>query len=355
MNAFMEKQPDQYNYTIAFMKAFFSFCVVCRHYWEGGGSTLPEQAFWRMCNSAVPVFMILSFYLTSKDYLNIADWGKRRKRLGRLLIPYVSWAFIHYFGYLAGYYLFKLAGREDSFHIEFSIKDLFWQLAFGCDEYLCAQLWYLFDLIVITVLLWMVSCKREYTIRIALLLGVLAVAVQYFGINLAVFGGLPYEARYSMGRLAEMIPFACGGLVIGGIGVYDRLSAHRWYVFTLLVFLLTLISNCDVFVLIEGFSYQGLFMLSYSFFLFLVFDMLPMNSLNSVIKKIIKFLSKYSLGVFCVHVGVGTLWYGMEKAVAPGLGMIGLFTKSVIIYLISVAVSWTVGVIPLKWTDKLVE
>ena len=256
---------------------------------------------------------------------------------------------------MAGYYLLKLAGREDSFHIEFSIKDLLWQLAFGCDEYLCAQLWYLFDLIVITVLFWGVFLYKKHTRKIGVVLGILSIAVQYSGLNMAVFGWMPYEVRYSMGRLAEMIPFACGGLLIGGIGIAASLSRHRSYVITVVFMLLLFISHFDVFIPIEGFSYQGLGMLSYSFLLFLLFVALPIDSLNNIIKSIVSFLSKYSLGVFCVHVGVGTLWYGLEKAVIPSLGMIGLFSKSVIIYLISVAASWMIGAVPLKWTSKLVE
>ena len=64
----MEVKQDV-NVSIAFMKAWFSFVVVCCHFWAPENeSFFPAAVLVRMKPVAVPIFMMISFYLTAHTF-----------------------------------------------------------------------------------------------------------------------------------------------------------------------------------------------------------------------------------------------------------------------------------------------
>ena len=148
-----DRQTDGYNYSVAFMKAFLSFCVVCCHYWISEHLDFyPVAMLYRMRAVAVPIFVLISFFLTEKMYSEKrAD--KFKKRLWRLLFPFFAWGILYFVGYRFIDIILKSIGFEQGLSIGFSYKDLIWQLIFGSDRHLCPQLWYQFALIVITIVM----------------------------------------------------------------------------------------------------------------------------------------------------------------------------------------------------------
>ena len=206
---------ENYNYGIAFAKAFLSFCVVCCHYWQSDNlGYYPVSVMYRMREAAVPIFIIMSFFLSEKIFVD-KKVHKMKERVWRLLFPYISWAILYYLGYRAIDVLLKCSGVSHGLSIQYTYKDLLWQIIFGSDRYLCPQLWYLFDLIILTVVfrgIFLLCDKHAW--HFIIVLGIVALGIQYSGINYRLFGGYEYELRYSTGRLAEVFPLACIGLLL---------------------------------------------------------------------------------------------------------------------------------------------
>ena len=347
-----DRQTNEYNYGIAFLKAFFSFCVVCCHFWTREGRSYPASILGRMCENAVPVFFMISFYLSAQIFIN-TDKAKMHKRFRRLIFPYFAWGFIYYFGYLICDLILKTVGIKNGLSIDFTVRDLLWQLAFGSDRYLCPQLWFQFDLIVLTALFWIVfRYSKKHSVRIVIALIVMSLAFQYSGLNIRLFGALAYEVRFSTGRIAEVLPLACIGFLLAYTEILKPITAHRLFCCIMCIFSMFTIASGDLFTRSEGFGYGGTYMIAYSTAVFILFNTLSFTFLPAVAKKVIKALSKYSLGVFCIHYGIG---HRMDNLLAKTGININSFVKCIIIYFISLLVSRAISIIPSKYAKQLVS
>lgn len=79
----------EYNEGIALMRVFLTFAVILNHFWKvkDPGFLRPLYLF-RSC--AVPVFMMLSFYLTERS-ISFPAKEKINKRISRLAWPFFAW------------------------------------------------------------------------------------------------------------------------------------------------------------------------------------------------------------------------------------------------------------------------
>lgn len=344
-----------YNYGIAFAKAFLSFSVVCCHYWH---SDNPDyylvSAMYRIRAVAVPIFMIMSFFLAEKMFVD-TKVHKMKERVWRLLFPYITWAVLYYLGYRVIDALLKFAGFSQGLGIEYTYIDLLWQIVFGSDRYLCPQLWYLFDLIVLTVVFGVIFLLcNKYSWHIIIVLGIVALGIQYFGINYRLFGGYEYELRYSLGRIAEVFPLACIGLLLAHSKVLERIKKEQIWVTLICIVTMLIIAYGGLFTSPEkGFGYGGTYIIAYSTIAFILFYVVPFDKMWISIRKIVRFLSKYSFGVFCIHFGVGYCWNKVfcvyfEWEQNTFWGCIG-------IYMICIFVSWIISRVPMKYAKQLVE
>lgn len=350
----VNEKEKSYNYSIAFMKAFFSFLVVCCHYWTPKDPTFyPTAALLRLIGVAVPVFVITSFFLTAKIYQE-QDFPKLKKRLWRLAFPYVIWGVVYFAGYSLIDLLIKQVSWKDGLRLDLTVTDLLWQLGLGSSEKLCPQLWYSFVLIVMTVVIWLLfKLGQKYTPFLLAVLSAGMFVLQYTGLNFKVFGAMRYEMRYPLGRLCEMLPFVCLGILLA-MGILQKLSQRRVLVAIGAGATLLLIGICGWFTTMpESFTYGGIFTLLYGGLAFLFFYMLPMEKLPEYIRKILKFLARYSFGVFCIHFGVGYLW---NAVLCRRFGwQTNTMLQCLVIYAISLLVSFLISRIPGKLSKQLVE
>jgi hypothetical protein len=101
-----------------------------------------------------------------------------------------------------------------------------------------------------------------------------------------------------------------------------------------------------------GFQYCGINMLLLTCSIFLIVYHLPFCRFTDTIKKILKFLAKYSFGVFCVHLGIGRF---IELVVFYNLNLkTGSFCECILIYSLSLLISWSISKIPGKLSKMLV-
>lgn len=81
----MENKP--YKWGVGILKILLCFCVILLHY--GQGSLLTNR-FSGIMSSAVPCFMIITFYFNSKILIE-GNVKKLKNRIMRLLIPCIGW------------------------------------------------------------------------------------------------------------------------------------------------------------------------------------------------------------------------------------------------------------------------
>ena len=85
---------ERHNYGIALLRMLMCFEVILSHFWTEG-RTRHVPPLNELLGVHVPVFMFLSFYLTEKTFLEKSP-EKAWKRLRRLAVPHVAWAFVYW-------------------------------------------------------------------------------------------------------------------------------------------------------------------------------------------------------------------------------------------------------------------
>ncbi len=266
------------------------------------------------------------------------------------MYPYVVWPFVYYFGYPAIDVFFKAVGLVGEFRRSYSFEDLLWQLAFGVK--LCPPLWFQFDLIIVTILFWVLfRFAGQYAVKMIVLLGILSIWLQYSGINNLVFGKLRYEMQDSLGRIVEMIPLAVIGFMFAYFGIF-RKKENRYYVGFVALVSLMVITAYDLFILPDGFVYGGLAHIMFSVLFFILAYEAPIEKMPIVMRAAIRFLAKYSFGVFYLHYAVGRVWNGLCAQIG---WQINTFLGCVWIYVICIIVLYGISKVPSRYAKMLVE
>lgn len=168
-----------------------AMAVVWAHY---GKFSMPVVKF------AVPCFVAISFFF---GWRTIESKSPERllKNVARLAIPFFAWGVVSYLVALA-------LGTKSG------IAPLLWQLTLG--HATCMPLYYLLDMAAIMAALF--AFRRFLPVHafwsVAGFLVLACLALQYSGLNYKAFGGLPFEAAFPLGRIAELLPAAVAGCAI---------------------------------------------------------------------------------------------------------------------------------------------
>ncbi|MDY6419318.1 MAG: acyltransferase [Succinivibrio dextrinosolvens] len=323
-----------------------------------------EKSFSAIRSSAVPVFFIISFLLTTK-LTYFPDGTKTAKRFFRLFYPSVMWGVIYYTSYwIIDVYLGQLffsAEQVEKFKIP--LTDLLWQTLLGSDRYLNPPLWYMYDLMIVMFLfLAIFKYFRKYSFEIISVLGILSLSLQYSGLNVKAISPLQYEMCYTLGRIVEMIPYAIIGLVIG-LKINNLFTfAEKSRILRVVVLSIIVFATCvlvplkkDIISANEGFGYQGLklIVISTSVFLF-VYSFVNIERYLPLLKDAIRLLAKYSLGVYCLHFAVGKYWNIFSDLIGrPELK--NTIFGCIVIYIVCLVLSYGISKVPTKYARMLVE
>lgn len=210
---------SEYNIGLSILRAFMCFQVVLCHFWKANVPYIGWKGWLRFFRGyAVPVFMLLSFFLTEKVLVS-HDKGRIIKRLHRLLVPYFCWPFIYWILYNI------LDWWKRGYGLECGIPELFWQLLMGHSVQLNGVMWYQFEIIILTVLFVIILyIFRERYMSVLCICMMAAWLFQYSGWNKRLFGGLRFELTYPLGRFSEMVPYAVCGFAIAHYEMYKKLK-----------------------------------------------------------------------------------------------------------------------------------
>ena len=336
----------QKNYGLSLLRIWMCFEVVLCHFWTVQ-ETEKFNIFLETRNLAVPIFFLMSFLLTGKTMVGKLDKLRVKKRLYRLVCPQIVWSVL----YFIVYYLLDL---KWNLGLENGIKDFVLQLFFG--HTINQTMWYQVDLIIITIIMLCIFglCKEKTGIFLITILGVLSVYLQYSGWNVATFGNLPREISYPLGRITESVPFVIVGTLISHYNIEKILEKERWKMLIVLLAVIVTMFKVTIFVTPEGFQYSGMYNICMSSAMVMAFYLLPLAKLPEMGKKVIEFVSKYTLGIYCIHRLIRNL---MSYLLYPHIAIVtpGTFSECILIFIVSFIVVFLIGKIPVRYFKDAVS
>lgn len=322
----------RYNYGIALLKIIMSFEVVVNHFYEKGKETILGKPFSIICTWAIPVFMIISFYYLEKSNCFI-DNKMIQKRMKRLLYPQVGWSIIIWC-ILNIEAVFGFSEKQD-------VRALIWQLFTG--HRYNAPMWFLVTLIVLTCFyILMNRVLKSFALPIMIVTAAIAVVLQYNGFNYFLFHELRVELTYLLGRMAECVPFAVIGIVLGKYEVLENLL-HRWVIVMVVSSAVILAVEFGVYKKMllrpDGFGYSGIPLLILSTLSVILFFVMPLKVEGKISKYIIS-ISKITFGIYCIHVTVGNL---LCKMIPIEVLAISSLEVCIMIWIVSFGVAWVLS------------
>lgn len=320
------------NVGISIGRLMLCFLVVMCHF--GGGSNFAGY----VRRLAVPAFTFIAFYLTWGMFYN-RDCYKIRQRMIRLLIPYISWGTLYYAGVSC------LRGTV------MPASSLIWQLISGASQELNPTLWFLLAqmlyVLILSLIFLLAGSLRQANLAVIMLL-ILCLLLQYSGLSVELFWEWRIELKYTTGFTLEVFPYAILGSMLGWADQEIKISKNIVWIVCCIGF------SAGLFLpeyLTEGFGYYGVKMLICGVMLSGIFIFFPF-----ALKKIASFINrvaKYSLGAYCLHLGVGRILQGIltetyEKKIPSVLFCF-------IIYICSFVIAFLIGKIPSKFAKKMVS
>ena len=316
------ERHQTHNYGIDILRFLLAVTIVFGHFWTDRGNSGIGSEWIKLQNIAAPSFFLLSFFLSAK-YILGSDQQKQCSRLKRLLLPFYFWGIV---GWTVAALL--LAGDKNSV-----IMSLIWQLFTGSSSN--APLWYLIVLVWITSLYFYIFKIRNKIIAVMMIAGitVASLILQYTGVNYWLFGDHSFEVKYTFGRIIEMIPYASAGMLLWY--VCEKLSKNVIFLACGIVGIILYHFFCYS-LQPNGFGYAGIPRLIGATSLVMFFVSLPLQTASKPITMLIKNVTNYTLGIYCMHSIVGTI---IEKTVL----IENQILLCVLIYIVSYFISFVIS------------
>ena len=188
------------------------------------------------------------------------------------------------------------------------IRALFWQLVTGHAYHVNAPLWYMAVLIWITVLFYVLFLNNSKgSIYIVHVLSFVVLIMQYTGFNYSLFKDFPFEVKFPLGRIAEMMSYATIGYDFSHFDLLEKMrttSRRKWYMWTALIMTIVLLCLGKE-PKTPGYGYAGLFRICVSICFFVCFFLLNFDAFPYMIKRALIVIEKHTLGIYCMHYIVG--------------------------------------------------
>lgn len=287
-----------FNYGLAFLKSYLAFLVEISHNFNRNstknkiilmitGQRIPH----------VPSFFIISFYFTCDNLLLISK-TTFFKRLERLFIPYLIWPIIIWI-------INRLLNLKYFGTFDYSYEFLKLQLLYG--HMYMVQFWYLWDLIVITIVFKIIilifKTNSLFILHIVLIVSYLT---QYSGFGYKnIFLKYPYYKRYTFSRIFGMLPLAVTGFTLGIYKIINIFQKRKIKTIFFSIVIYNILNNYNIFVNQPAVNYYGINLNINAICVILIFSIFPSEKIkNKYIIKLFKFLTNYSAGIFYLHISI---------------------------------------------------
>ena len=187
----------------------------------------------------VPCFSFISFYFTDTVYVN---QNKMKKRLVRLLIPYIFWPIIIFA-------IHNISGKK----ITISLHDLKIQLI--CGYQFLLPLWYLFGIILISILFFILkNLFSKHFLFVIQLISIFSYIFQYSGFHILLDkfkDNIKSPILYTM----SIIPLSALGLSFSSLKIVSIIYKNRKITLFFSFLFIYFLFKYDIFVDIGKFMF----------------------------------------------------------------------------------------------------
>ena len=271
----------------------------------------------------VPCFFFISFYFFSPT-IRERNSFKMKLRLVRLFYPYLIWPLIIWcFNNLL--YLIIAKNRFGRF---LSFKELKLQLITG--RMFIFQLWFIFNLLLLSLFFFIISYLRKNILIIFLnLFLVICYVTQHFISYYFLYTKFKDCIAHSIGHLIISFPIAVTAFNLNKINLikYFEFQRNKSLFLILLIVLL-------IFFFGAPSTYNGIDKNLFSLFSFYLFYLIPLNKyFGHNFKNFIYLITNFTQGIYCLHVIVKFYLFRLFKLTPT-------FFSCVYIYLISYILSF---------------
>ena len=287
----METKYSKNNYTmnlgIEILRMILCFWIITFHY-----AGIKNKRKYKILNTFfhVPTFMLISFYFSYKTFFS-NNILKYKKRLERLLIPYIIWPII-----------FLLISNPYNFiKIKQLIIILSHQYITGYKNFV--TLWFIQILLFLGVFFQIIIFLfKKNSLLIFQIFSIISYFIQYKEINYRIFFHYPAYLR-SVSHIAEMMPIAVTGLNLRNKDIFKILSINKIKFISFSMTSLYFIYNYNVFGQFKGSPLSGIKQNIAGICLFISFYLIPFNSLkNIIIINFIKAITRYTGGIYYLQI-----------------------------------------------------
>lgn len=231
----------------------------------------------------VPCFSLISFFF-SYNIFSERNINKFKNRLERLLIPYIIWP-------LLIFVIHNILNRNNPI----SLNQLKIQLIFG--RQFNVPLWYLFGTILLSIIFFILSIIMKNNFLLAIkMIAIISYFIQYSGYY-KYFDEYQNDVRLPILDTLSILPLSIVGLLFASSNYIEILKKKNSLFFSyLFIFILF---KFDIFIDLGG--YNGIINIFASLFFFVGFYLLPLDNANIFIKRIIKQITNYTNGIYCLQ------------------------------------------------------
>ena len=254
----LNKNNNTINLGIQLLRMILCFWVIVYHFSRSKKKIV--QTFYH-----VPTFMFISFYLSYKIFFT-QNLIKIKNRLQRLAIPFIILPLIDII--IRIFISFSKLIKN----IKIIIFNLLLQYITGYKTYVI--LWFVHNMLILTIFfIILFYFFKEKTSFVIIILIIISYWVQYSDLNFKLFRKCNYYL-VSASRLAEMLPIALTGLILGSIKLLKTLEKNKNYSFFFSFIILYFTYNYNLFTEFRGFKYNGIKQNIASICLFVLFSLL---------------------------------------------------------------------------------
>ena len=335
------------------LRVFMSFCVVLCHFWENNRSGVFYEMldFTRSC--AVHCFVLLAFYF-SAGYIESGSCKSLWKRMLRLLKPYLIWP-------LVTFCIYNVSSLLISGSVCYDLTDLGYQYFMGHTQ-LEAVMYFNWDLMLLTVFFTGIFAlfRKRTAAAVLSVLAAAASAAVYSGFNYSIFSYFPFEMKYTLGRLAELLPSAAVGIMLSHAGFQDiKAAAARSGSFIYgaavfeLVWMLYAARGLAAYFQWRHFGYGRPDQIIAAVLFFILCYYIPVNTVSRPFFKIVRQIAGYTQGIYCIHYIAGRAcvkiagesWQQINSSIFP----------CAVIYVISLLLAAGIAKLPWSWCREIVS
>ncbi len=316
---------SQRNLGIEILRMFLCFRIVLLHYYSSKDKYILSLKRSRF---QVPCFFFISFYFLFPIFSQ-RNTKKLKQRLERLLVPYLIHPIINW---IINNIMFLLL-KFNRYKRLLTLSDLITQFIIGRGIYGIAVLWFHFNLLFFTIFFFIFSyILQDYYLSIFQFIAILSYKYQYSGINKNFFKKFNEKIYLSVGNLLETLPLAIISFSLACLNFHKEIlkKRNKYLFFSLL--LIYILSNYNLFSEISGFSSPGIKHIFISISLFSFFWLLPIEYLNSKLLFVIKEITRFTQGIYCLHF---LFQYYMRLKFEKNGSFIGCIILYIISYIIS--------------------